>query len=433
MVNTAMREGDYHAEINGEKVDLSKAINHLGRTIENSKLDENVSVYRGFSEKRYMDLEVGSTIEDKSFVSTTQNRSIAEDYFKPISGEHGTPDRKIFQMDLPKGHGALAVAPISKFPKEREVILNPQRFVVTKIENTPREGGTLTIYHVAPVKESHVVHEGLETEEQRAWWFWNLKSGGNYEGPGGKEKEGSKSKFGPAHPFTPISATGAAAVAANAATQPSTADLSAKIFNKPMGESSYKQISQYQTEKLTDLQRESIQNYTGSDYHDINGAMRTGKYESEWGGKYPDWRIKQIDNNIQLTKDSIDSNSLDKDVSVFRGFSDKRYSNLEVGATIEDKGFVSTSISRGTATNFYKPKPEEAGGPDKIFQINLPKGHPALAVGEISSAKSENEIVLNPQKFVVTGITTLKADKSTTYHKDIIVYHLSPTGNGKSK
>jgi ADP-ribosyltransferase exoenzyme len=133
---------------------------------------------------------------------------------------------------------------------------------------------------------------------------------------------------------------------------------------------------------LSPSESQSILNYTGSQSSIINESARKGKPEE--AGEI----IQHLDN-------AISKSTLTKDVILHRG---ANYAALgkelamtilqgnpkdAVGATIQDDGFMSTSL--GAASRFKS---------DVVFQIKAPKGTTGMYVEEHTATMGEHEVIL---------------------------------------
>lgn len=135
---------------------------------------------------------------------------------------------------------------------------------------------------------------------------------------------------------------------------------------------------------INDREKMAIQNYTGSQSTVINQYFREGK--SGNGG---------VDDTSKYLDAVISRNQLTEDVMLYRGADYKAIGgamakdilngNIDkyIGATIQDKGYVSTSL--GATTRFQ----------NKVgFQIKAPKGTNGVYVESITSTAGEQEVIL---------------------------------------
>ncbi len=122
----------------------------------------------------------------------------------------------------------------------------------------------------------------------------------------------------------------------------------------------------YGANAVTYAQKEAVREYTAGDYERINEYLN-GKRELSGDEKAEvDEIIKQIDSTM--------TGKTDSDMMVYRGIAIKA-SDIDVGDTIDNKGFTSTSANIDIANDFAN----YYGG--STIQIRVPKGTPALFVG----------------------------------------------------
>src|SRR6185295_9812198 len=106
-----------------EKKQLEKLAGGLDGALEDAKLPEDVTVFRGFVNsslpEKLSDL-VGKTVTDKSYVSTTILPGKAEGFIH-------VKDGIIAELRLPKGYNAGYVEKVSRHPEEKEVLIPRNR------------------------------------------------------------------------------------------------------------------------------------------------------------------------------------------------------------------------------------------------------------------------------------------------------------------
>lgn len=174
------------------------------------------------------------------------------------------------------------------------------------------------------------------------------------------------------------------------------------------------------TVNMTEEQQKAIHSYTDNTYDFVNDMLRKGVRSPD--DSIHDRYMRQIED----IKEAISTFKLEKPIQVFRVV-DKRvfegvddYYSLR-GATITDKGFVSTSVLQG---QFDNNKPIE-------FIINVPAGtgHGAY-VDHISEYKGkEYEFLMQADsQFLITEVYTDEWDT-----KYIMEMELVPDGKRKSK
>jgi len=125
--------------------------------------------------------------------------------------------------------------------------------------------------------------------------------------------------------------------------------------------------------ELTDDESRAIREYSGYDFEDINDQLRLG-IDMNKG-----YTIEKIDSALSKTSSPIDFIS-------HRLANQRFYSDLNVGDTYTDKGFVSTSLMKD-----HVPM-----GFDKDFSIHIriPKGTKGAFIDMISKARGETEFLL---------------------------------------
>lgn len=99
-------------------------IEALDKMMEQNKLKETTVLYRGivlskmpkgFDKDQFM--AVGSTFSDPAFLSTSRSFVQADNF---ASGEDGA----VLRLIVPKGVGAINMQPVSKYPHEKEILLD---------------------------------------------------------------------------------------------------------------------------------------------------------------------------------------------------------------------------------------------------------------------------------------------------------------------
>ena len=134
---------------------------------------------------------------------------------------------------------------------------------------------------------------------------------------------------------------------------------------------------------LTSQEEAAIRAYTGHEYSDINGYLR--------GHNMDPAAIASILEKVSHLDSALAKAALAKDTRVYRGISDLRNLGLSertlVGATIHDKGFMSTSTSRESARAFGGTM----GG--VLVRIRAPKGSRGGSVKRLSIHKGEGEVL----------------------------------------
>lgn len=147
-------------------------------------------------------------------------------------------------------------------------------------------------------------------------------------------------------------------------------------------------IAQNQRNKLvdktfTERQKYALQTYSGTGYININKQLRAGNVDAK------------VSEQVKYIDDAIAATETDRDLTVYRGIdlaigtaSQRSVSDFQVGKTISDPGFVSTTLDPELAQNF------EGKGETVVMAINLPKGSKAFAMYDQFGVKHEEEMLL---------------------------------------
>ncbi len=148
------------------------------------------------------------------------------------------------------------------------------------------------------------------------------------------------------------------------------------------------------TNSLPFDEAESVRNYTGGSFGDINKQMRTG---DDFGKE----------STIENIKNALDRTNLDEDTLVHRGINLSTVKELLgddssdwTGKKLRDPAFQSTSIDRLTASQFADCCPKV------IFDITVPKGYKAGYLDHISNYTGEKELLLQAASSMrILGVT----------------------------
>lgn len=129
---------------------------------------------------------------------------------------------------------------------------------------------------------------------------------------------------------------------------------------------------------LTKAEKEALTDYTGSTYRQINRTLRTD---------YP-LSKSMVGDTIRGMDAAFKKASLAENVAVTRGMGMDAFGDITtlkgmVGGVFEEKGFLSTTL---------KDKPDFSG--EVILDFVVPKGYPAISVGEFSHVAKERELLL---------------------------------------
>ena len=121
--------------------ELESSIEEIDEALERSSIPQDVVVYRGTRTTHFQDVEVGDVIVDRSFVSTTTDRGLAEEVY--VGGKKSM----LVEIKVPKGSKGAAVGSVSMFgSNEREVLLaRDTAFRVDSINFTEEGVSTMTV------------------------------------------------------------------------------------------------------------------------------------------------------------------------------------------------------------------------------------------------------------------------------------------------
>lgn len=135
--------------------------------------------------------------------------------------------------------------------------------------------------------------------------------------------------------------------------------------------------------ELNNEQQAGFYAYTGAQYHDINASLRGGSAISD-DSSMGAW-ITGLDSAIAASTTSNDS-------VLYRGANNASWvDGLEVGSSITDLGYVSTTSYYSTAKNkFNNPKSKK----NVILEVHAPAGSNALDVTKAGGKLFENEFIL---------------------------------------
>lgn len=136
-------------------------------------------------------------------------------------------------------------------------------------------------------------------------------------------------------------------------------------------------------ESLTVGEQSAINEYTGSDYKQINEYLRTGKT-----GQIDE---KDLQESIQNISDGLRKFDLKEDIITYRGIPENIYDipfEMLEGMELSEKAFVSTSLNRDISFNGAF-----SGGIEMIFHV--PAGSNGAYINAISKFDNEKEFLLD--------------------------------------
>lgn len=181
-----------------------------------------------------------------------------------------------------------------------------------------------------------------------------------------------------------------------------------------VSDSELKQLRENFKAKLSKEQLEAAYAYTHRSDGVINNHLRGLPPPNEYHKQnLPGAKAHPTDEehaaNIERFKknldDAISSHPIPRDMTVYRGMITKHLGDLEIGAEIEDHGYMSTSVDRSIAESFAGAgyKKESA-----VLQIKLPKGHHAAPIQ--GKFDGEKEMLLpRGMKMRVVGVEIAKS------------------------
>lgn len=165
---------------------------------------------------------------------------------------------------------------------------------------------------------------------------------------------------------------------------------------------------------LSESERQAIMTYTRTGHEDINNFLRNRPLTS---GAIPQTalgsRIDEIDNALSRSPGFL------QDTVVYRGIDYDPV--LNVGDTITDNGFTSTSINPLVADHFASTGMEEA----TVFRINYPANTPAAYISNVGRNTGEYEVLLpRGTEFAVTSVEQIdlrEGGVARLYIMDVVI------------
>lgn len=138
--------------------------------------------------------------------------------------------------------------------------------------------------------------------------------------------------------------------------------------------------------------KDSLESYVGSGYRGMNSYYRSG------GKEYGDYRDRSL-----ALKAAIERSAIPVDIKTYRGVGSIRdmvpgtddVSKL-LGATIEDRGFVSVATDSQVSEGFAMGNNRNPPPPPLMMEVRLRAGQKGLHVGRNGIRYAETEIILPP-------------------------------------
>lgn len=155
---------------------------------------------------------------------------------------------------------------------------------------------------------------------------------------------------------------------------------------------------------LTEEQRGLLDGYTDMYYQHMNYMLRNDGY-TQGSNTYMNAEIDKL-------QETILSSKIPFDMTVYRGIENDTQYNVadlrkQIGQTMVDKGFGSTSLDFHTGYEFTGYK-SPGDGPRLVYQYTLPKGLSGAYLEGISAHPGEKEVLLpHGAKFRITGVRTI--------------------------
>jgi hypothetical protein len=150
-------------------------------------------------------------------------------------------------------------------------------------------------------------------------------------------------------------------------------------------------------DRLSTAERFAVDDYSTTHYSDMNNVAR-GKFVNP---KYQA-QIDAAKERIALVDAAIAKGTLARPATLYRGTNvDVLGGKLPaVGTTFSDKGFLSTSTSRGVAQSF-----QSASGGGVVLRIAAPRGARAVDVSHVSGGLEHEVLLPRNAKLRVTGVS----------------------------
>lgn len=140
-MNAALRSGLSVDQLSEHQ---RKVVEVLDKAVKEHHLPEGVKLYRGIPKEFAPDFKVGSTVDDKAFVSTTKDRWTAQSF---IEDSYGEGQAVVITIRMPQG-GARGLDVNKKIPVEKNFYDDQHEVIL------PRGSR----FHV----ESNQVHQGVQ-------------------------------------------------------------------------------------------------------------------------------------------------------------------------------------------------------------------------------------------------------------------------------
>ena len=345
---------------------LDSNVASLDRVIASTQpLAEEKTVYRGVGSELLPSLAIGATVTDAGFMSTSENKNVG----KLFAAE----SRVMLQIAVPAGAKALEFGKISNSDvkgirrSEKEVLLPRGSGVrITSSSQIKYQGQPLTLF-----KGEYIPPAATRSQ---------VRMNENHD------EHGKFASADSAAAVPPISDHDLTYYVNNPGQAPDS------LKNAPLPPESA--IAAYFSQGATFGMYQAAEDYVliNRGYKDIQYAARTGE-----GGPALKEKVDMIDKLVAL------SPVTEHATMMFRGIDAAHGPPLEVGATVKDNGFVSTTTDFRVAEMFSSMKAGD--NPRAILQISIPKGTRMLDVAAAGLPGNVNERILpRGGTFKVTSI-----------------------------
>jgi len=157
---------------------------------------------------------------------------------------------------------------------------------------------------------------------------------------------------------------------------------------------------------LTSEETQSMREYTGSMYVDLNKRLRDGKPPAKGDAK-----------DVANMDKAFAKSGTTEDIQVYRGVNGAQFKNLKPGQSIKDPAYTSTTTDANTANVFTGYGDNQA-----MLKITVPKGSKAISADKFTTmkgkgGKTESEIILDRGgEYVVDKVEPAKHGKPAIIH-----------------
>jgi GNAT superfamily N-acetyltransferase len=169
---------------------------------------------------------------------------------------------------------------------------------------------------------------------------------------------------------------------------------------------------------VTQAERTAVMDYTGPEYASVNTYLRGAPEGTPLSD--PSFTVSAEGRTIGETVEQLDAligrSVVQDDMTVFRGVTDRegQLATLAPGSVLQDKAYLSTSISEDFARNWASKDHPGA----TLFRIEVPKGskaaHASQIIGRPGAARTHEAEVLLPRnaRIEVLDVTTTGGERN---------------------